>query len=60
MFCRGFRVVEKAGSMLSPYRVLDLTDEKGFLADKISADPGAESARNGGKNIASSSNMPPR
>ncbi len=53
-------MVEKAGSMLSPYRVLDLTDEKGFLADKISADPGAESARNGGKNIASSSNMPPR
>jgi crotonobetainyl-CoA:carnitine CoA-transferase CaiB-like acyl-CoA transferase len=28
--------------MLSPYRVLDLTDEKGFLAGKILADLGAD------------------
>ena len=28
--------------MLSPYRVLDLTDERGFLAGKILADLGAD------------------
>jgi len=28
--------------MLSPYRVLDLTDEKGFLCGKILADLGAD------------------
>jgi len=35
-------MVDKTGSMLSPYRVLDLTDEKGFLAGKILADLGAD------------------
>ena len=28
--------------MLSPYRVLDLTDEKGFLCGKILAELGAD------------------
>ncbi len=33
---------EKLNSLLSPYRILDLTDEKGFLCGKILADMGAE------------------
>ena len=35
-------MIEKGDSMLSPYRVLDLTDEKGFLTSKILADLGAD------------------
>jgi len=35
-------VGEKVNSTLSPYRVLDLTDEKGFLAGRILADLGAD------------------
>jgi len=35
-------MVEKAESMLSPYRVLDLTDEKGFICGKILGDLGAD------------------
>jgi len=33
---------EKIEYMLSPYRVLDLTDEKGFLCGKILGDLGAD------------------
>ena len=33
---------QKAESMLSPYRVLDLTDEKGLLCGKILGDMGAD------------------
>jgi benzylsuccinate CoA-transferase BbsE subunit len=33
---------EQAVSMLSPYRVLDLTDEKGFLCGKLFGDLGAD------------------
>ena len=33
---------EKAEGMLSPYRVLDLTDEKGLLCGKLLADMGAD------------------
>jgi benzylsuccinate CoA-transferase BbsE subunit len=33
---------EKTGGMLSPYRVLDLTDEKGLLCGKILGDLGAD------------------
>ena len=32
----------KAGFLLKPYRVLDLTDERGLLCGKILADLGAE------------------
>ncbi|MEK7354761.1 MAG: CoA transferase [Chloroflexota bacterium] len=35
-------MVEKTESMLSPYRVLDLTDEKGLLSGKILGDLGAD------------------
>ncbi|MBI2329706.1 MAG: CoA transferase [Chloroflexi bacterium] len=33
---------EKTGGMLSPYRVLDLTDEKGLLCGKLLGDLGAD------------------
>ena len=33
---------EKAEGMLSPYRVLDLTDEKGLLCGKLLGDLGAD------------------
>ena len=32
----------KTESMLSPYRVLDLTDEKGFLCGKLLGDLGTD------------------
>src|SRR3990170_3305135 len=35
-------MVKKAEGMLSPYRVLDLTDEKGLLCGKILGDLGAD------------------
>ncbi len=34
--------LEKAEGMLSPYRVLDLTDEKGLLCGKLLGDLGAD------------------
>ncbi|MDO9332957.1 MAG: hypothetical protein Q7T57_00320 [Dehalococcoidales bacterium] len=33
---------EKPEGMLSPYRVLDLTDEKGFFCGKLLGDLGAD------------------
>ena len=33
---------EKTEGMLSPYRVLDLTDEKGLLCGKLLGDLGAD------------------
>ncbi|MBI3040846.1 MAG: CoA transferase, partial [Chloroflexi bacterium] len=33
---------KKTEGMLSPYRVLDLTDEKGFLCGKLLGDLGAD------------------
>jgi benzylsuccinate CoA-transferase BbsE subunit len=39
---KGFRGEVLMELMLSPYRVLDLTDEKGFLCGKILADLGAD------------------
>src|SRR4030042_742233 len=38
----GGLVVPKKNTLLSPYRALDLTDEKGFLCGKILADMGAD------------------
>src|ERR671922_1733648 len=35
-------VASEDGGMLSPYRVLDLTDERGILCGKILADLGAD------------------
>lgn len=35
-------MVEKSEGMLSPYRVLDLTNERGFIAGKILGDLGAD------------------
>src|SRR5262249_7791609 len=39
---RATRLVEERPPMLSPYRVLDLTDERGLLCGKILADLGAD------------------